>query len=252
MKELENKIALITGGSSGIGRSTAIAFAEKGAKVVIASRRKKEGEETVQLVQEAGSEAFFVQTDVTKATEVENLISQAVETYGRVDYAFNNAGLEGTGLSIIEQTEDDWNPIIDTNLKGTWLSMKYEIPQMLKQGGGAIVNNTSILGIVGRGNLSIYCAGKHGIIGLTKSLALEYAKVGIRINAVCPGAIETDMLDRVLGGNSQIKVKMAAAYPLGRIGTPEDVAKAVVWLCSDAASFITGHSLPIDGGRTGK
>lgn len=261
MKEFENKVAVVTGGSSGIGRSTAIAFAELGAKVVIASRTEKESEETVKLVQEAGSEAVFVQTDVTKAAEVENLISQAVETYGRIDYAFNNAGTLGRLGAMVDNSESNWNLIVDTNMKGTWLSMKYQISQMLKQGEGVIVNNASISGIVGSRNagvtdikqcrnVAIYCASKHGVIGLTKSLALEYAKTGIRINAVCPGGIETDMLDRLVGGNSESKVKIAAAHPIGRIGRPEEVAKAVVWLCSDAASFIAGHSLVIDGGYT--
>jgi NAD(P)-dependent dehydrogenase (short-subunit alcohol dehydrogenase family) len=193
-----------------------------------------------------------VPTDVTKATEVEKLICQAVETYGRIDYAFNNAGIEGKRSSIIAQTESDWHEVIDINLKGTWLSMKSEIAQMLKQGEGAIVNNASSSGLIGSRVSGIYGASKHGVIGLTKSLALEYAKAGIRINAVCPGGVETDMLDRLVGGNSESKVKIAAAHPIGRIGRPEEVAKAVVWLCSDAASFITGHSLPNDGGRTGK
>ncbi|MGK7905136.1 MAG: SDR family oxidoreductase [Hormoscilla sp.] len=249
MKEFENKVAVVTGGSSGIGRETAIAFAELGAKVVIASRRQKESEETVKLVQEAGSEAIFVQTDVSQALSVENLISQAVETYGRIDYAFNNAGTEGIVGPGIEQSESTWNHIIDINLKGTWLSMKYQIPQMLKQGGGVIVNNSSIAGLIGLSNLSIYSASKHGIIGLTKSLALEHAKANIRINAVCPGVIQTDMTDRGFS-DEEIKAKMVAAHPIGRIGRSEEVAKAVIWLCSDAASFITGHSLPIDGGYT--
>jgi len=223
MKELENKIALITGGSSGIGRETAIAFAELGAKVVIASRGQKESEETVKLVQEAGSEAIFVQTDVSQAQSVENLIYRAVGTYGPIDYAFNNAGIEGKRSSIIEQTESDWNEVIDINLKGTWLSMKYEIAQMLKQGGGAIVNNVSSSGLIGSPVSCIYGASKHGIIGLTKSLAIEYAKAGISINAVCPGAIDTDMLDRLWGDN---KAELARSHPIGRIGTPAEVAKA--------------------------
>ena len=248
MKEFDNKIALVTGGSSGIGRATALAFAQKGAKIVIASRRMKESEATVQLVKNAGSEAIFVKTDVTKATEVENLISKAVETYGRLDYAFNNAGIEGISGLGIEQTEENWHKIIDTNLKGVWLSMKYEIPQMLKQGGGTIVNNASVAGLLGLSNASIYCASKHGVIGLTKSLALEHAKDKIRINTVCPAAIQTDMLDRALG--EEDKAEIAAAHPIGRIGKPEEVAEAVVWLCSDAASFVTGHSLAIDGGYT--
>lgn len=249
MKEFDNQVALVTGGSMGIGRATALAFARKGAKVVVASRRVKESEETVQLVKEAGSEAIFVQTDVTKAAEVENLINQAVKTYGRLDYAFNNAGVEGKIAPITELAEDDWDNVIDTNLKGTWLLMKYQIPPMLKQGKGAIVNNSSGFGLVGFSYLSPYCASKHGVLGLTKSLALEYSKAGIRINAVCPGAIATEMQDRVSSGE-QARAQMAAAHPIGRIGEAQEVADAVVWLCSDAASFVIGHSLAVDGGYT--
>ncbi|NET56185.1 MAG: SDR family oxidoreductase [Symploca sp. SIO2E6] len=261
MKEFDHKIALVTGGSSGIGRATALAFADKGAKVVIANRRVQESQETVQLVKKAGSEAIFVKTDVTKEAEVENLIVTAVETYGHLDYAFNNAGTLGILGSTVNQTEDNWNQIIDTNLKGTWLSMKYQIPQMLKQGQGAIVNNASIAGLIGSRNAGVddvpqcrnvafYCASKHGIIGLTKSLALEYAKSNIRINTVCPGGIETDMFERLVAGNAESKAKIAAAHPMGRVGQPEDVARAVIWLCSDGANFVTGHSLVIDGGFT--
>ncbi|MBH8563178.1 SDR family oxidoreductase [Nostoc sp. CENA67] len=248
MAEFDNKVALVTGGSSGIGRDTALAFAEKGAKVVIASRRVTESKQTVELIQAAGGEAFFVQTDVTKATEVENLINQTVATYGRLDYAFNNAGTEGIYGRSIEQTEETWNHVIDTNLKGVWLSMKYEIPQMLKQGGGAIVNNSSIAGLIGFPNISIYVASKHGVVGLTKALALEHAKENIRVNAVCPAGIDTDMPTRGFG--EQGKASFGAAHPIGRLGQPKEVASAVVWLCSDGASFITGQSLAIDGGFT--
>ncbi len=248
IKEFEGKIALITGGSSGIGRATAIAFAKKGAKVVIASRREKESEETVAMIKEIGSEAIFVKTNITQATEVKNLVNQTISTYNRLDYAFNNAGTEGILGPSIEQTEENWNHIIDTNLKGVWLSMKYQIPQMLKNGGGAIVNNASGFGLVGGPNVSIYCASKHGVIGLTKAIALEQAAAGIRINSVCPGPTQTDLLDRILSkiGRSEAK----AAQPIGRFGKPEEIANAVVWLCSDAASFIIGHSLTIDGGYT--
>jgi len=252
MKEFEGKVALITGGSSGMGRTTALAFAQKGAKIVVASRREKEGEETVAMIKEIGSEAIFVKTDITQVIEVENLVNQTINTYARLDYAFNNAGVEGILGPSIEQTESNWNYIIDINLKGVWLSMKYQIPAMLKNGGGAIVNNASIYGLMGLANLSIYCASKHGVIGLTKAVALEQATAGIRINTVCPGIIQTDMVDRAFGkdDDSEGKVQMAASHPIGRLGKPEEIANAVVWLCSDSASFITGHSLTIDGGYT--
>lgn len=248
--EFANKVALITGGSSGIGRATAIAFAQTGAKVVIASRRVTESEETVQLVKEAGSEAIFIKTDVRKEAEVEALISKTVETYGSLDFAFNNAGVEGKQGFSINQTEENWNNIIDTNLKGTWLSMKYQIRQMLRKGSGVIVNNASMVGLKGSSYMPIYSASKHGVIGLTKSAALEYAKASIRINAVCPAVVETEMFDRLAGGSEEGKAKFVANYPMGRPGKPKEVADAVVWLCSDAATFITGHSLVIDGGRS--
>ncbi|MBD2388295.1 SDR family oxidoreductase [Cylindrospermum sp. FACHB-282] len=248
MAEFDNKVALVTGGSSGIGRASALAFAQKGAKVVVASRRVKESQETVALIQAIGGEATFVQTDITQAVEVENLIAQTVATYGRLDYAFNNAGTEGIPGLGIEQTEQNWDQIINTNLKGVWLSMKYQIPQMLKQGGGAIVNNSSVAGLVGFVNISIYAASKHGVIGLTKSLALEHAKDNIRINAVCPGGIETDMVNRGFGEEG--KIQLTALHPVGRLGKSEEIANGVTWLCSDGASFVTGQSLAIDGGLT--
>ncbi|MBD2500754.1 SDR family oxidoreductase [Anabaena azotica] len=243
-----NKVVLITGGNSGIGRATALEFARQGAKVVIASRRVKEGEETVSLIQDNGGTAIFIQTDVTQAVQIENLIEKTVTVYGQIDYAFNNAGTAGTRNLGIEQTEEIWDLIINTNLKGVWLSMKYQILQMLKQGGGVIVNNASVAGMVGFPNGSIYAASKHGVIGLTKTLALEHAKDNIRINCVCPGGVETDMLTRFWTeeGTSQIK----SAHPIGRLGKSEEIAKNVIWLCSDGASFITGQSIAIDGGYT--
>ena len=204
------------------------------------------------MIKEIGSEAIFVKTDITQATEVENLVNQTINTYNCLDFAFNNAGIEGILGPSIEQTEENWNQIINTNLKGVWLSMKYQIPEMLKNGGGAIVNNASVAGLIGVPNRSIYCASKHGVIGLTKAVALEQAKAGIRINSVCPGLIQTDMADRIVDkdDDSELKAQFVAAHPIGRLGQPEEIASAVVWLCSDAASFITGHSLTIDGGYT--
>lgn len=251
MNEFDSKVALITGGNSGIGRAAALAFAHKGAKVVIASRRIQESEETVSLIQDKGGTATFVQTDITQANQVEKLIAQTVSDYGRLDYAFNNAGVEETVASSVEKTEDIWDLVINTNLKGVWLSMKYQITQMLKQGGGVIINNSSILGLVALPNVPIYTASKHGVIGLTKSLALEHAKDNIRINCVCPGGIETDLLARnldILGEEG--KTKFISLHPMGRLGKPEEIATSVIWLCSQAASFITGQSLAIDGGFT--
>jgi amino acid adenylation domain-containing protein len=250
MKRLEDKVALVTGGSGGIGRATALAFAREGAKVVIASRRFAESEETVRLVKEAGSEAIFVKADVTKPTDIELLVNKTVETYGSLDCAFNNAGTEGNLGLLIHQTEENWDSVIDTNLKSVWLSMKYQISQMLKQGGGTIVNNASIAGLVGFAGSSVYVASKHGVLGLTKSAALEYAKSGIRINAVCPAAVQTPLLDRFVGGFEEAKAQFADQHPIGRIAKPEEIAEAVIWLCSDATSFVIGHPLVLDGGFT--
>ena len=244
------KVALVTGGSSGIGRATAILFARKGALVVVASRRAEEGEETVKLVKEAGSDGFFVKTDVTQAADVEAMVEQTMRSYGRLDYAFNNAGIEQTPSPLVEQTEEMFDQIIDINVKGVWLSMKYQIPQMLKNGGGAIVNMSSVAGLVGMAGIPIYVASKHAVVGLTKSVALEYAKQGIRVNAVSPGAIETDMFDRFVKDNPQAREQMIAMHPLGRAGKSEEIANAVVWFCSDEAAFVTGQTLALDGGFT--
>jgi len=236
----------VTGGSTGIGSATAIAFAREEAKVVVASRRSTEGEKVVHRIQEAGGEAIFVQTDVSKATEVEALVNKTVETYGRLDYACNNAGI-ATACPLIDMSEDDCDRLIDVNLKGTWLCLKYQIPVMLKQGGGAIVNVASAAGVVGIAGYATYCATKGGVIALTRAAAIEYAKSGIRINVVSPGVIETNMSASV---PADLLAQIAAGHPVGRNGKPEEVAEAVVWLCSDAASFITGHNMMIDGGYT--
>ena len=245
---MQDKVALVTGASSGIGRATALVFAREGAKVVVADLNLVGGEETVQLVKAAGGEAVFVQTDVSQAASVEALVNTAVETYGRLDCAHNNAGVEGVLSRTAEQTEEDWEPVIRINLKGVWLCMKYEIPRMLQQGGGAIVNTSSGAGLIGVKRMPAYVASKHGVIGLTKTAALEYAKSGIRVNAVCPGVIQTPMVERVTGKRPDVLDKMIAAEPVGRSGQPEEIAEAVVWLCSDAASFVTGHAMAVDGG----
>lgn len=248
MADLKDKVGLITGGTSGIGRETAILFAKAGAKVVVAGRREAEGEKTVELVREAGGEAAFVRTDVSKASEVEALIQHGVAQFGRLDFAFNNAGVEGVWVPITRQSEEDFDRTININLKGMWLCLKYEMKQMIKQGGkGAIVNMASITGLVGSAGAAAYSASKHGVIGLTKSAALETARSGIRINAVCPGAIDTSMSERLFGA-PQVHKYVLSCHPIGRFGNASEVAEAVVWMCSDRASFMTGQALVLDGG----
>jgi NAD(P)-dependent dehydrogenase (short-subunit alcohol dehydrogenase family) len=207
------------------------------------------GEATVAQIKQAGGEAIFIQTDVSFAAAVEALMAQAVATYGRIDCAHNNAGIEGAWAMTAAYPEDAWDRVIAVNLKGVWLCMKYELPHMLRQGGGAIVNTSSLAGLVGARRMSAYVASKHGVAGLTKTAALEYARSGIRINAVCPGIIRTPMVERAfLSRHADLEDRLASAEPIGRLGTPEEVAEAVVWLCSDAASFVTGHTLSVDGG----
>jgi len=244
--ELRGKVGIVTGGTSGIGRDTAVLFAKAGAKVVVAGRREAEGKETIDLVHSAGGDGFFVKTDVSQGAEVDRLVRKTVEKFGRVDIAFNNAGIEGSLTPIAEQPEAEWDRTIGINLKGVWLCLKYEIQQMLKQGGGgAIVNMASVAGLIGSAGFATYCASKHGVIGLTKSAALETARSGIRINSVCPAVIETPMGERIFGAIREYAVGL---HPIGRFGTPMEVAEAVLWMCSDRASFMTGQSLVLDGG----
>lgn len=250
-RKFDGKVALVTGASSGIGRAAALAFAQKGAKVVVADIEAKGGHDTVSMIKEAGGEVLFVETDVSKSPEVKKLISKTIETYDRLDCAFNNAGIAPgkIGVPVAEQTEEDFDRIISINLKGVWLCMKYEILQMIKQGSGSIVNCSSIAGL--RGNIvdtSAYIASKHGVIGVSKAAALEYAKGGIRVNVVCPGYVRTPMLENAIRVNPQIEVRMKNRVPVARMGTPEEIAETVVWLCSDAASYITGQSFVLDGG----
>jgi NAD(P)-dependent dehydrogenase (short-subunit alcohol dehydrogenase family) len=252
MKEFDGKVALVTGGGSGIGRATAIAFAREGAKVVIGNRNTQRGEETVSMIRDAGGTASFKRTDVLVAAEIEALVDHAMKTHGRLDVAFNNAGIEGDVRPLVEQTEANYDAVMNINVKGVWLSMKYEIPRMLKQGGGAIVNCSSVAGLVGFPGLAIYIASKHAVIGLTKTAALEYSAQGIRINAVNPAVIDTEMVDRLAAGIGTKKEDLAPLHPIGRLGRVEEIADAVLWLCSSKASFVTGHSLIVDGGFTAR
>lgn len=245
-KQFGGKVAIITGGSFGIGRATAIAFAKRGAKVAVVDCI--EDNETINLIKEEGGEAIFIKCDVSKDSEVKTMIEKTVKTFGRIDFAFNNAGIEGASANTHECTDEIWERTIGVNLKGVWLCMKYEIQQMLKQGKGAIVNTASIAGLVGFQGLPAYTASKHGVIGLTKTAALEYAKLGIRVNAVCPGVIKTPMVDRLTGKKKEAEKQFENMEPLGRMGQPEEVAEAAIWLCSDAASFVTGDAMAVDGG----
>ena len=248
MGQLDGKVALITGAGSGIGRASALVFAREGAKVALADIVVEGGEETVRMVKEAAGEAFFIKADVSNAADVEAMVNTVVETYGRIDCAYNNAGIEGQLASTDEYAEDMFDKVIGINLTGVWLCMKYELPHMLKQGSGAIVNTASGAGLIGVAGMSAYVASKHGVVGLTKTAALEYAKSGIRVNAVCPGLIQTPMVERITNGHPQLGEALVAAEPIGRTGRPEEIAESVVWMCSDAASFVTGHAMSVDGG----
>ncbi|MEG5164038.1 SDR family oxidoreductase [Microcoleus sp. AT3-A2] len=269
---LQDKVALVTGGTSGIGRETAIAYAQQQAKVVVVGRRIDEGEETVRLIQDAGGEAIFVEADITKEADVKAMVDKTVDVFGRLDIAFNNAGMGGENPSLIEQTEAEYDRTMNVNVKGVWLSMKYEIAQMLKQGSGSIVNMASAVGVVALPNILLYTASKHAVVGLTKAAALQYAKAGIRINAVAPGSIQTDMFeaatlqyakagirinvvapgaiqtDMFEAVTDEAKAYLTGLHPIGRIGTPLEVANAVLYLSSDLASFTTGATLLVDGG----
>ena len=244
----KDKVVLITGGSFGIGKATALLFAAKGAKIVLVDW--VENPETVEEIEALGTQVLFIKCDVSKTEAVKFMIARVVIVFGRLDYAFNNAGIEGISASMTEGTEENWDKIMAVNLKGIWNCMKFQIPEMQKTGQGAIVNCASIAGLRGYRGLSAYVASKHGIIGLTKTAALECAQQGIRINAVCPGAIKTAMIDRLTGHQKEVEAQFVAQEPMGRLGQPEEVAQAVLWLCSNQASFITGHALTVDGGWT--
>ncbi|WP_159593747.1 SDR family oxidoreductase [Chelativorans xinjiangense] len=252
MGMVSGKTALVTGSGAGIGRATAVKFAAEGAKVVVSDVNAEGGEETVAMIEKQDGKAVFIKADVAVSDEVDALIAKAVESFGRLDCACNNAGIEGKIVPFIEQPLDNFDRIIAVNLRGTFLCLQAEIRQMLKDGGGAIVNLASVAGLIGFPGLAPYVASKHGVNGLTKNAALEYGKQGIRVNAICPGGIDTRMLDSLAeqstGGEITTREMMDPLHPIGRIGTPEEVAELIVWLCSDRASFVTGANIPIDGG----
>jgi len=265
-RDFESKVALITGAAGGIGRATALAFAKRGADIVVADLNVSGGEETAEMIRRADSRAIFLHVDVSSAAQVESLLQTTIQTYPRLDFACNNAGIEGPRARVHDYKEEDWDRVFGVNLKGVWLCMKYELREMVKAGHGAIVNTASVAGLVGVRRLSAYSASKHAVVGLTRSAALDYGRAGIRVNAVCPGLIDTEMLDRYMarlqppkeasafgrmvskGKRHIVKSFLAVQQPAGRLGSPEEVAGAIVWLCSDAASYVNGHALAVDGG----
>jgi NAD(P)-dependent dehydrogenase (short-subunit alcohol dehydrogenase family) len=244
------KVAFVTGAANGIGRAAAQVFAREGANVVLADLSEEGNQETARLVEKAGRRALTVKCDVSRAEDVRAALDKTAETFGRLDFAFNNAGVEQPLTPAADLTEEEWDRIVDIDLRGVFLCMKHEIPLMLKNGGGAIVNTSSGAGVVGIAGQAAYCAAKWGLIGLTKAAALDYAKSNIRVNAVCPGYVDTPMMQRFTGGTSEGRQKVVAEEPVGRPGTPEEIAAAAVWLCSDAAAFVVGHAMVIDGGQT--
>jgi NAD(P)-dependent dehydrogenase (short-subunit alcohol dehydrogenase family) len=247
MNTFAGKVALVTGGSSGIGRATAIKFGERGAKVVVAARREKESKETVEIIRKAGGEAMFVQTDVRIASQVENMVNQTVKKYGRLDIAFNNAGVGGIMARLVRTSEEIFDEVVDTNFKGVWLSMKYEIPVMQKQGGGVIINNASIAGVATAERLSVYSGSKHAVVGISNAAATEYGKDNIRVVAICPGWIKTRMTEE-LRAQKDADATIQGSVPLKRMGEPEEVAETVIWLASDGASYVSGGTFIISGG----
>jgi len=246
----KEKVAFVTGAASGIGRATAIAFALEGASVVVDDISEHESHETARMIKEAGGRALAVKCDVSQTEEVKNCLGQSIETFGRLDFAFNNAGVEQKLALTAETTVEEWDRVVNTDLRGVFLCLKHEIPLMLKQGGGAIVNTSSGAGVKGFKKEAAYVAAKHGVVGLTKVAALDYAQSNIRVNAVAPGIIDTAMMQRFSGGTPEGYKAVTSQEPVGRMGRPEEITAAVLWLCSDAASFVTGHTMVVDGGQT--
>jgi len=247
---LQGKVTLVTGAGGGIGRATALVLAREGAKVMVSDVSTRRGEETVALVRQAGGEAEFRKADVARAADVEALIGAVVSKWGRLDGAHNNAGISGKFALTAEDTEENWDNTLAVDLKGVWLCMKYEILQMLKQGGGVIVNTASTAGLLAAPRMGAYAAAKHGVVGITQTAAIEYAEKNIRINAICPGVIGTPPILQWMEHDERLKKSMMAQEPIGRVGKPEEIGNAVAWLFSDAASFVTGASIPVDGGLT--
>ncbi|MEP5765150.1 MAG: glucose 1-dehydrogenase [Halieaceae bacterium] len=249
---MDGKVVIVTGGNSGIGKATALLYAAEGAKTIVTARRREEGEQAVSEILDGGGTAAFIQADVSIAADVKAMVENTVSLYGTVDCLFNNAGISGNaGRPVADLEEEEWDQVIDINLKGVWLGMKYVIPVMLKNGGGSIVNMSSIYGLVGSHlQMPAYTASKHGVIGLTRSAARDYAKDNIRVNAICPAFIHTPMVDAPMDHSSAFGAKLLALHPIGRLGTPEEIAEAVLWLSCEKSSFVTGHSLAADGGAT--
>jgi NAD(P)-dependent dehydrogenase (short-subunit alcohol dehydrogenase family) len=248
--DFTGKVAFVTGAANGIGRAAALAFAHEGASVAVADLSEKANEETARMIRDLGGHTLALRCDVTRNEDIRRALSAINETFGRLDFAFNNAGVEYDIKPAADITEDEWDRIIDVDLRGVFLCMKHEIPLILKQGGGAIVNTSSGAGIKGFKGGTAYVAAKHGVVGLTRAAALDYAQSNIRINAVCPGIIDTPMMDRFSGGTAEGRQAVIAQEPIGRMGRPEEIAATVVWLCSDAAAFVVGHAMVVDGGQT--